>query len=277
MFSARLPVKGWQPSTPRHPRRMPVASSWSVHVLAVVVAATASAGEDALPTVPWGTLELKADAVHLVVATWPADGRLVMPRLNNPVGKLHLLADPTVTATLQPNVADWTVTVPKGRPTAAATVVINVLGGAPRVVGVEAPLVEPGADGVLTLSAHLAAPHGKMLRYEPQPHKNTVGFWVDASDWVEWRLRIAKPGAYRVMLLQGCGKDNGGSTATIAVAGHELPWTVVDTGGFQAFVEHEVGRVTIAEAGATTLAIRAVRKAKAAVMDVRQVRLVPAE
>jgi hypothetical protein len=35
---------------------------------------------------PWGRVELKDDAVHLYIEAWPADGKVAMPRLNNPIG-----------------------------------------------------------------------------------------------------------------------------------------------------------------------------------------------
>lgn len=224
----------------------------------------------------WGRIEYKADAVWLHVETWPADGKLAFPRLNNPIGVVYLQSDAKKTGLgFQPNLTDWVVTKPKDAP-APAVVVVEVK-GAPRIAAQDPPLVEPGADGVLVLSSHLGAARGKMLRYEPQPHKNTLGYWVDPTDWCEWRFKIPKPGRYTVKLLQGCGKGQGGSTIQVKAAGQSLDFTVEDTGHFQNFVEREAGKIVIAEAGSFTLEIRPVKKAKAAVMDVREVRLVPVE
>ena len=61
-----------------------------------------------------------------------------------------------------------------------------------------------------------------------------------------------------------------------AAAGQTLDFTVEDTGHFQNFVEKTAGTIMIGKAGDYALEIRAVRKAKGAVMDVRQVRLDPA-
>lgn len=221
----------------------------------------------------WGAIEWKADAVHLRVDAWPADGKVTMPRLNNPIGAVYLLGDPKKEPVkFQPNVADWSVFKPAAA--GPCTVVVEVK-GKPRAAG-EPPVAEPAGDGTITLAAHDAVTHGRLLRYEPQPHKNTVGYWADASDWCEWRFHAATPGRFTVHLLQGCGKGQGGSAVRIVVAGQTLEYTVEDTGHFQNFVERAAGTINIEKAGPFALEIRAVRKAKGAVMDVRQVRLVPA-
>lgn len=222
----------------------------------------------------WGKIELKPDAVHLHIETWPADGKVAMPRLNNPIGTVYLLNDPAKGALgFQPNVEDWSVSRPKAPPDGPQVVVVEVK-GKPRMAG--DPVVgESAEDGSITLPAHNAVPHGRLLRYEPQPHKNTVGYWADEADWCEWRLRISKPGRFTVQLLQGCGKGQGGSAIKVEVAGQSLDYTVEDTGHFQNFVEKLVGTIAVDKAGDYTLEIRAAKKAKSAVMDVRQVKLVP--
>ncbi|MBA4019794.1 MAG: N-acetylgalactosamine 6-sulfate sulfatase (GALNS) [Pirellula sp.] len=128
-------------------------------------------------------------------------------------------------------------------------------------------------DGSITLPARSAEIHGITLRYEPLPHKNTVGFWTNPDDYATWEFTVAKPGRYEVEIFQGCGKGQGGSEAKIVVAGQTLPLTVEDTGHFQNFVPRVVGTVEIDQPGRMTLELRAVRKAKAAVMDCRQITL----
>jgi uncharacterized protein DUF5077 len=227
-------------------------------------------------TTPWGKIELKPDAIHLYVDAWPADGKVAMPRLNNPIGTVYLLNDPAKTPLgFQPNVADWTISKPKSAGAGPDVVVVEVK-GKPRLAG-EPVVSEPAEDGSITLAAHNAVCHGRLLRYEPQPHKNTVGYWADENDWCEWRATAAKPGTFKVLLLQGCGKGQGGSSIKISAAGQTLEYTVEDTGHFQNFVERPVGTLRIEKPGPFTLDIRATKKAKGAVMDVRQVRLAPTE
>ena len=53
-------------------------------------------------------------------------------------------------------------------------------------------------------------------------------------------------------------------------------FTVEDTGHFQNFKDRTIGQFKIHEPGVYTLRINAKKKAKAAIMDVRQIRLVRA-
>jgi hypothetical protein len=224
----------------------------------------------------WGRIEVKADAVHLYIDSWPADGKVAMPRLNNPIGTVYLVNDPAKTPLgFQPNLADWTIAKPKSAGAGPDVVVVEVR-GKPRPAG-EPVVTDPAEDGSITLAAHNAVCHGRLLRYEPQPHKNTVGYWADENDWCEWTFKVGKPGSFKVLLLQGCGKGQGGSAIKIVAGGQTLETTVEDTGHFQNFVERPAGTLKIDKAGTFTLEIRAAKKAKGAVMDVRQIRLVPAE
>ena len=75
---------------------------------------------------------------------------------------------------------------------------------------------EQAEDGSITLAADTADVHGVMLRYEPLPHKNTLGFWVRQDDWAGWDFVVSKPGKFDVELLQGCGTGSGGSQVDIA-------------------------------------------------------------
>lgn len=243
-----------------------------IHRIGLLLALVA-VQDDPLKT-PWGRLELKENAVYLFIDAWPADGKVAMPRLNNPIGAVYLVNDPARKGLgFQPNLNDWSVSRPKNANDGPETVVVEVL-GKPRIAG--APVVvAPADDDSITLAAHDAVTHGRLLRYEPQPHKNTVGYWADETDWCEWKFRGGKRGSYKVILLQGCGKGQGGSAVKVVVAGQTLDYIVEDTGHFQNFVERPAGTIVLDKPGDFTLELRAAKKAKGAVMDVRQVRLVP--
>jgi arylsulfatase A-like enzyme len=131
------------------------------------------------------------------------------------------------------------------------------------------------ADGTITLHARTALIHGIQLRYEPLPHKNTLGFWTRADDWASWEFTVKTPGTFAVEILQGCGTVQGGSEVAFTFGEQKLTMTVEDTGGFQNFKARVIGTVKIDKPGRYTLEMRATKKAKAAVMDVRQVVLKP--
>ena len=130
-------------------------------------------------------------------------------------------------------------------------------------------------DGTVTLVGPLGDAHGVMLRFEPLPHKNTFGFWVNKDDFITWEFTVADPGTFEVTLTQGCGKGSGGAEVELSVGESKTTHTVKDTGGFQAFEKLPAGKLTIEKAGRHTLTVKAKTKPGAAVMDLQQVLLTP--
>ena len=130
-------------------------------------------------------------------------------------------------------------------------------------------------DGTITLPARTAEVHGIQLRYEPLPHKNTLGFWTRTDDWASWEFTVTKPGTFAVTVLQGCGKGQGGSEVAVSLDGRTLTFTVEDTGHFQNFKARTIGQIELSKAGRYTLTVKAKKKAAAAVMDLRSVSLKP--
>ncbi len=139
----------------------------------------------------------------------------------------------------------------------------------------EAVPVAQRADRHVVLPAHEAIIHGATVRYEPPAHKNTVGYWVKPSDWVEWVFSVREPGTFAVEMLQGCGKGSGGSEVEVTIDGQPLRFTVQDTGHFQNFVRREIGTVHLKQAGRYNLTVKPQTKPGVAVMDLRQVVLRP--
>jgi arylsulfatase A len=133
------------------------------------------------------------------------------------------------------------------------------------------------ADGVILLPARNADVHGIQVRYEALPHKNTLGFWTRAEDWVSWDFTVSKPGKFTVEILQGCGKGQGGSEVEFVVGAQKLRTTVEDTGGFQNFKERAIGTVTLDRPGRYVLEVRPRSKPGVAVMDLRSIALRPSE
>jgi arylsulfatase A-like enzyme len=135
-----------------------------------------------------------------------------------------------------------------------------------------APNAGPG-PGAILLHARDAKVRGTKLRYEPEPQKDTLGFWTERDDWVEWEFETPRAGAFEVELLQGCGTGSGGAEVAVTVAGQTLSAKVQETGHFQRFVPRMIGTVKLEKPGRYTLAIKAKSKPGAAVMDLRRVLL----
>jgi len=228
---------------------------------------------------PWGASTLRPGAagdpgrLYLHVFDWHASGKLTVYGLAGGAKRAYLLDDAKQSElSLAPGERSTVITVPKQPPDPIDTVVVVELDGEPTIV----PLtVKPSEDGKLVLHARDAVIHGRTVRYEPEPHKNTVGYWTDAADWVSWQFEVIRPGKYAVEILQGCGKGSGGSTVEFRCADEVLQVTVQDTGGFQNFVARGIGKLKFDRANTYSLDVKPTKKPGLAVMDLRQVTLTP--
>lgn len=140
----------------------------------------------------------------------------------------------------------------------------------------EGEITEQATDGgEILLHSKNSTLHSVKLQYEPQPHKITNGYWVNPNDKFFWDFKVSTPGKYKVEIHQGCGKGHGGSLAAVEFQGKDLTFTVKDTGHFQNFVPRNLGEIEIADPGIHRLWVKALKKAKVAVMDVRMLKLIP--
>lgn len=135
------------------------------------------------------------------------------------------------------------------------------------------PKVTP-AEGDIRLHAKDAIIHAKTMRYEPESHKNVLGYWTNPDDWAEWNFEVTKPGKYEVEVQQGCGDRCGGAQVDVEIGGQTLKFTVIETGHFQHMILRTIGAVDL-PAGSQTLAIKPRTKPGPAVMDIRRVVLRP--
>lgn len=129
--------------------------------------------------------------------------------------------------------------------------------------------------GRIVLHSSRAVTHGEDLRYFDGELKNALGNWITGSDWASWAFTVDQPCTYQIQLWQGCGVHSGGSVVTVSCAGQTSTFNVEETGHFQKFVRRTVGKVTFEKAGPQKLEVRAKTKPGAAVMDLRQIILVP--
>lgn len=125
-------------------------------------------------------------------------------------------------------------------------------------------------EGTITLHAADVQVHGKNIRYEPEPHKNVVGYWTEVDDWAEWKLQIPEDGDYEIELQYGCGGGNGGSRVAIICGDQTSELTVKDTGHFQNMIYEQIGTWNLKK-GETTLQVRPKSKSNIAIMDIRKI------
>lgn len=130
-------------------------------------------------------------------------------------------------------------------------------------------------SGVITLLARDATTHSATMRYEPQTNKNCLGYWTNPADWAGWDFEVVHPGNFQVEVWQGCGKGQGGSDVAVEINGKKFDFVVEETGHFQIFLPRKVAIVNFPNPGRFSLALKPQRKQAGAIMDVRQVKLLP--
>lgn len=133
------------------------------------------------------------------------------------------------------------------------------------------PVVQ-SEDLSITLQARDSIVHGRTLRYEYRPDKNTLGYWDNEKDWVSWDFELKKPGKFIVFVMHA---SFGGSEIEIAVDDQKLNWTTKNTGGFHTFTFLEVGTLNLTKPGPLSLTLKPTKKVGGAIMDLRQVILIP--
>jgi hypothetical protein len=200
----------------------------------------------------------------------------MIPRICGTLRESTWIGDKEGPVTVYPEPEYWLVKW-SSRPNNANTIVLS-FDQRPELIDELKP-VQPQGDASVMLHAYQATTTGEKLRYEPQPHKNTVGYWTIATDSVAWRFRANKPGDYNVAILQDCGEGQGGSRGELSLLRADkcvakLEFTVSETGHFQDFVWNQTGSISIDEPGEYSLVIKPMEIKKAAMMDVRSVHLV---
>ena len=238
--------------------------------------------ESAEPIDGWPTQDSSAwhdgDQLFLNLRNEPLDGFVRLPRLANVIRSIHWRDDPDNELKLQPEPTEWIISASPSAKLRASSpsrlVLVLQLDAPPRVFD-ESIINEPNSDGTITLPAKNAVTRGETLRFEPQPHKNTVGYWSNETNFAEWHYRLQAPGQYEIDILQGCGKGHGGSKVSCKTESGTLEFEVQETGHFQNFIWRTVGTLELKATENSVLSLIPVHQAAGAVMDVRAIRIVP--
>lgn len=218
------------------------------------------------------TLFLKVDA--------NVKGPIKIPRLAAPIRSMTWQGSITDDGIkLKPEPDHWVINW-KNRPAQDATLMIR-FDDEPLLIDEVKP-IKKTSDGSFFLPAHLATTIGEKIRYEPQPYKNTVGFWAGKKDSATWTIQLDKPGRFNVAVLQGCGKGQGGSIANISINTKEPTWgtkagfsfETLDTGHWQNFKWRHLGEVHLAVSGQWQVTVAPEQIKKAALMDIRAIHLI---
>jgi len=202
---------------------------------------------------PWGRITQKVavnsgTTLYLHVWDWPVDGKILLPTLEElPVGGKVLADGASISAE---RTADGTVVQLPGeaRDPDVSVIRLDFAGG---LTISQRPYATPGADGVITMFAHDADPHGATggnIRVEGSGPEAYLTDWKRAQYRVEYRVMSGKVGKWRVEakiaatkpsgLSLNVGKDS--QPLQIPETGPDLTWLTIPLGMIELPAEESV-------------------------------------
>ncbi len=211
----------------------------------------------------WGRITTKSldngnTRLFLHIFDWPADGKIDVAVANKPI-KCTLLANNScaIKAASDPN--GLTVTLTGNAPDLICSVVVLDVVGSPQPLKMCA---RQAKDGSVTLKAQDAEIHnpkdGQAARYESGHGKDNIGYWMDPRAWVEWDVRIDKPGTFDVVAQMGSTTD--GPQVRVVIGDQQLTGAARDTGSWDKYATVTLGQITIVKSGPCRLEVHPVKE-----------------
>jgi hypothetical protein len=133
--------------------------------------------------------------------------------------------------------------------------------------------VAPAADGSFKLSAAVAEIFGDSLVFEPG-HAN-LGFWQSPSDRAIWTLEVPKAGNFDVWLDWANPGPAGKHRLRLEAQGVRLESALGSTGSWENYQQAKVGTLHLSK-GPVRVVARGVPPLREPILDLREIRLVPA-
>lgn len=208
---------------------------------------------------PWGRCTSKTTprgtTLYLHVWDWPANGRLLVPGLQNKISRAYLLKEDfwgwrkRLAAVNGPD--GVVVSVPSSAPDRiSSTIVLQFPGKSDIAV---TPILQ-SYDGAILLPASDANLHGSTIQYEVGDGHDNIGYWTDPDDWADWKFKVDRPGKFNVSALIAAPAQ---TSFTLTIAGQSLRAAAPVTDNYTTFKLVPVGVINISQSGTMTLAVRA--------------------
>lgn len=217
---------------------------------------------------PSGAVTRKGTTLYIHVSERPA-GPILLNRSLMEIASARLLSDGKpvkyqrtddgIALLLEPGRFDPNVTV-----IALEVPALAALGGPSR----------PDAQGVFVLRASDADVHGAQLTYQPQ--YDDLGVWMTPSDWAEWTIHVPETREYEVVLSAGVPPSQEGSVIELRIGQQAVRAVTKPTTGWTDYRPLRMGRITL-QPGTSRVALRCLRLAAQAVLNVREIRIIPAK
>jgi putative membrane-bound dehydrogenase-like protein len=136
-------------------------------------------------------------------------------------------------------------------------------------------LVKADADGGLALVVAHGEIFGRTLMFEKKERK--VSQWTSEDDRVTWTIELPRSGNYAVWLDWSCAPAAAGNTFALG-SGESvlLRARVAPTEGWESFRYSKVGEIRL-PAGQTRLTLQAAGQIRGSLLDLKEIKLVPAK
>jgi putative heme-binding domain-containing protein len=133
-------------------------------------------------------------------------------------------------------------------------------------------LVSALGDGTLRLYPSNCEIYGAEITLEKA--NANLGMWTSPEDRAIWTVTIAKPGKFAVRLEWACADDFAGNSYLLEIGDSRLSGPVPGTGSWENYQRSKIGEVGLA-AGKYRVVFRSEGKIKGALIDLKEVRLIP--
>ena len=135
--------------------------------------------------------------------------------------------------------------------------------------------VRPDSSGVIRLKASHCKFSGDRLEY--MPDFDALGWWTSAKDRAAWTVALAQPGRYRVEWEYSVSPEAAGNDWKLLASGRKvLGGAVRSTGAWETFQTQTLGELDLPAAD-TEIVLKSDGEVTKALLDLREIRLVPVE
>ncbi len=129
--------------------------------------------------------------------------------------------------------------------------------------------------GYLRLTADAGQPYGPGIAYKQEPGWESFGGWT-ADDHVEWQVEVPEAGAYEVWMEWSAPPHSAGHPYVFLAGDRALRGFTESTGRWEDFRRAKIGQVHI-PAGSLTMALKPAADVGESLLELREIRLIPAQ
>ncbi|HTQ37590.1 MAG TPA: alpha-L-fucosidase [Pirellulales bacterium] len=224
----------------------------------------------------------KGNTLYAIALGWPEEGKLVIRSLartdeaaQNSIEKVELLGGDGELKFSQ--TANGLAVELPGPKLSELTCALRITGSnlKPAPLPELSTIVSADSNGRLVMDADSALLHGTKLKLEDQGGKPDIGYWDDPSEWVAWRVRVDKPGIYKISASIAAANGNG--EFIVGVGNDNVPAKVLQTQAWDQFINVEIGQVNIKHSGEVDVSVRSKDRASWKAINLNSVQLTPTD